>query len=71
MWADVIWVSREEVVEVLKYLMRRGKGPDPDGILNKMVMYGGGGSEAAGDEFGVEESVPSSRLEEESTGAAP
>ncbi len=22
--------------------MRRGKAPDPEGILNKMVMYGGG-----------------------------
>ena len=34
-------VSWEEVVEVLKCL-RRGKVPGPDGILNEMVMHGGG-----------------------------
>ena len=34
-------VSWEEVVEVLKFL-RRGKASGPDGILNEMVMYGGG-----------------------------
>ena len=34
-------VSWEEVVEVLNCL-RRGKAPGPDGILNEMVMYGGG-----------------------------
>ena len=33
-------VSWEEVVGVLKWL-RRGKALDPDGILNKMVIYGG------------------------------
>ena len=36
MYKEVSW---EEVVEVLKCL-RRGKDPGPDGILNKMVMYG-------------------------------
>ena len=34
-------VNWEEVMEVLKCL-RREKAPDPDGILNEMVMYGGG-----------------------------
>ena len=34
-------VSWEEVEEFLKCL-RRGKVPGPDGILNEMVMYGGG-----------------------------
>ena len=34
-------VSWEKVVEVLK-CWRRGKAPGPDGILNVMVMYGGG-----------------------------
>ena len=28
-------------MDVLK-CMRRGKAPGPDGILNEMVMYGGG-----------------------------
>ena len=54
-------VSWEEVVEVLNSLRR--KAPGPDGILNEMVMYGGGrvggrvgGSDAAaGDKFGIEE----------------
>ena len=46
-------VSWEEVVEVLRCL-RRGKALSHDGILNGMVMYGGGG-DAAGGEFGVEE----------------
>ena len=55
-------------MEVLKYL-RRGKAPGSDGILNEMVMYGGG-SDAAGNEFGIEESVLSGRLEEESAGAS-
>ena len=34
-------VSWEDVVEVLKCL-RRGKAPGLGGILNEMVMYGGG-----------------------------
>ena len=34
-------VSWEEVVEVLKCL-KRGKAPSLDGILNEMVIYGGG-----------------------------
>ena len=38
MYKEVCW---EEVVEVLKY-SRRGKAPGPDGILNEIMMYGGG-----------------------------
>ena len=44
-------VSWKEVVEVLKCL-RRGEAPGPERILNEMVMFG---SDAAGDEFSVEE----------------
>ena len=40
-WVCVKKLSWEEVVEGLKCL-RRGKAPSPDGILNEMVMYGGG-----------------------------
>ena len=34
-------VSWEEGVEVMKCL-KRGKATGPDGIMNKMLMYGGG-----------------------------
>ena len=60
------------MVEVLKCLRGR-KAPGPDGILNVMVMYDDrrvGGSDVAGDEFGVEERVLSDRLEEESAGTS-
>ena len=34
-------VSWKEVMEVMKCL-KRGKAAGPDGIMNKMLMYGGG-----------------------------
>ena len=38
-------------------MLEEREGSWPDGILNKMVMYGNGrgGNDAAGDEFGVVE----------------
>ena len=34
-------VNWEEMVEVINCL-KRGKAADPDGIMNEMLMYGGG-----------------------------
>ena len=49
-------VSWEEVVVTLKCL-KRGKAPGLDGILNEMVIYGGGRlvEVSCGNEFGDEE----------------
>ena len=46
-------VSWGKVVAVMKCL-KKGKAEGPDGIMNEMLMYGGGG-DVADDECGDEE----------------